>query len=97
MQKIHPLSAVLGAALQQAELLDKVVTRLAPMAKRANVETSPDYWLQLLSAVPIDLEALYTAPDKDFAADVFGIRNYFDPKAKRFHTDWRPACGLPMN
>lgn len=64
-------------------MIEKIVDRLLPYAKRANVETDRKHWKMDITAchlngTALDLEALYTAPELDFVHDVFGIRNYID-------------------
>lgn len=82
--------------LEQLSIVEKIVSRVQPMAERAKVEADRDYWATLLASCAreydLDLEALYTAPDREFAVDVFGIRNYLDFPSGLFLTEWRPAC-----
>lgn len=89
-----------GASLDELALIESITDRTIPMAQRAKVETDRDYWLLLIGRAhyhcPLDLEALYTAPDREFAADVFGLRNYFEGKSGQFYTEWRPTCAKPQ-
>lgn len=87
------------ASLEELACIDLAVDRVLPMAERAKVETSRDYWLLLIGACHragrLDLMDLLSEDDKGFAADVFGIRNYFDQKTGQWLSDWRPASLLP--
>lgn len=86
----------LNRGLDQLSILERIVERVIPMAARAEVEHDRNYWLALLALCcreyDLDLEALYTAPDREFAGDVFGVRNYLHLPTGRFLTEWRPAC-----
>lgn len=76
-------------------IIQKIAERALPMAIKANVDAPMGFWAAHIavchSVCPLDLEALYTAPDAEFAADVFGIRAYMHESGQWF-TDWRPAC-----
>lgn len=84
-------------AAHDLAMLEKIVDRVLPMAARAKAQTDREYWLTLLgrchSIYPLDLEALYTSPDAEFANDVFGIRSYTEWRSGRLLTEyWRPDC-----
>lgn len=92
------MTDLFGESLIEAALIEKIVTRIVPMARRGRVEDSRDYWLELLADCHLShglcLEALYTAPDAAFAADVFGIRRFYERRARMYLTEWRPSCCL---
>ena len=91
-----PSIKAFNVPLEQLALIERIITRVVPMAERARVEHDRDYWATLLARCcreyDLDLEALYTAPDREFAVDVFGIRNYVHLPSGRFLTAWRPSC-----
>lgn len=85
------------AAISDIAAIESIARRAWPMAIKANVEAPVGFWIVQIAichnVCPLDLEALYTAPDAEFAADVFGIRAYMHESGQWF-TDWRPACRL---
>lgn len=92
-------SVAFNASLEEVACLELAVDKVLPMADRAKVETSRDFWLVLLgnchARFPLNLMDLLTGEDADFARDVFGIRNYFDVKAGQWLSEWRPDCMRP--
>lgn len=80
-------------AFSDLEIIEQITDRALPMAQRAKVETDRTFWFTLLARAhaceALDLEAIYTAPDKEFAEDIFGIRCFMH-ETGQYLTEWRP-------
>ena len=93
-------AAAMAVSDEELILIDQIVSRVLPMAKLAKTESDRAYWICILAlanaAHPVDMVGLYTAPDKEFAADMFGMRNYVDRPTGRYLTDWRPVNSMKV-
>lgn len=88
----------INATLAEMKLIESIADRCVPFARKANVNAERGWWLMRIvrahAFAPLDLEALYTAPDQDFINDVFGIRSYMHDSGQ-YLTEWRPKCQKP--
>lgn len=95
MAKINKIvhAIAFNLAFSDLEIIEHITDRVLPMAQRAKVETERTFWFTLLARChaceALDLEALFTAPDKEFAEDVFGMRCFMHPDGA-YLTEWRP-------
>lgn len=94
MESINHAHPAVICTLEDLKTIEAIARRAVPMAGRANVDAPLGFWVNQISichkVFPLDLEALYTAPDAEFATEVFGIRAYMHESGQWF-TDWRPA------
>lgn len=82
-------------SIEEMGLIEKIVERIIPFAKRANVSTDKMTWLMDITGchcngTPLNLEDLLTAPDFDFIHDVFGIRSNIDRHTGRIMNHFLP-------
>lgn len=97
MESINHMHPAVICTLDDLKVIEAIAHRAVPMGVKANVDAPFGFWVTQIAVChkvcPLALEALYTAPDAEFAADIFGIRAYMHESGQWF-TEWRPAHSI---
>ena len=85
------------ATRREAILIAEIADRAVEKAAELGLEVDKHDVIMAVSLVhhgdcPLDLESLRTAPDFDFAHDVFGILKHLDPKLMELTDCFLPRC-----
>lgn len=87
----------------EAMIIGRIVKRAVAMAREHDMkgidamELSMDVTACHLNGCPLELAKLESAPDTDFAHDVFGIRRSIDRKTGQLQNSFLPRCSVPEN
>jgi len=83
-------------------LIEQIVDRLLPMAKRAQIIRDRGEWVMDITAchcngTPLNLPKLLGFPDASFAHDVFGINRFIDRRTGKIEDHFLPRSSRGAN
>lgn len=89
-----------NASKFEASLIDKIVDRAMEMCREHDIDYERKDCVMDITAThcngyPLDLNALYLAPNADFGHDIFGIRRHIDRRTGKLQDCFDPRCSMP--